>query len=124
LEGRCYVVGVPGTIGERFTDLLRPLPEQVRAPAFPVRQDMLDSGLKALLDTAASDQVVAQIRPTLCNRLHRSYVCTLDHCLHLVHVALKAKFRGGLFREALIRRNVFQAADALVAHGYCPLISM
>ncbi|MET8077221.1 hypothetical protein [Streptomyces sp. NPDC005303] len=123
-EGCRDVVCVAGTVGDRLTDLLCPLPEQLRALTFPMRQDVLDSGFKAFLDTAASDEFVAQISPTLSHRLHGSCVCALNHGLHLVHVAIKPEFRGGLCCEALVRGKVFQTADALATHGYCPLISM
>jgi hypothetical protein len=87
-------------------------------------QNVLYSGIKSFLNAAAADEVIAEICPALCDRLDRSRVCALNHRLHLVHVALKPKFRGGLFREALVGRNILQGADALIAHGYCPLISM
>jgi hypothetical protein len=90
-----------------------------------MRQNVLHGGFKALLDTAASDEFVAEVGPTLRHRLHGAGVCALNHCFHLVHVALKPELRGGLCREALVGRNVFQSSDAFVCHGYyCPLISM
>lgn len=116
-KGRRDVVRVASAIGDRFTDLLRPLLEQVRALAFPMRHNVLHSGFKGFLDTATSDEFVAEVGPALGHRLHGTCVCALDHCFHLVHVALKPELRGGLCREALVGRNVFQSSDALVCHG-------
>lgn len=84
---------------------------------------MLDSGLEHLLDPAASDEILAEVRPALSHLVHGPGLCVADHVLHLVHVVFQTEWRGVLTRVALVGRDVLEVVDVLFAHGYIPLIS-